>query len=591
MHLCCVRVACVISLFFLCFVCSSEEETPPVSITCDNAELVVVEVDTCGQDSCPAQTCSCLSILGVTDASKGACLDETRCLTSVNCEIACQLDIVELANCSNNSGDNATGESCESLTCDSNQACLPNGEGPGEPACQDLTPCEENSDCTTDMCREGFCQLKSNGSACRHPPECLSGFCAGESFQDRRCQEGALGDPCDSNSDCLLSCVREYDSARNTFYEICTDGAIGNPCNDDEDCELSTCVSSVEDEGIIRMCSDRQEGSLCDDNEDCDEGACVGQRLDDGREIIRSCSAGRPGDPCNHLSHCEEGLACRFYDTSEGICGIGNSDEGESCIDGEECTSGICVNQRCNNGEDNDRCEDNQDCLSGICLASALRCSEGIAGDDCDDDEDCQEGVSCVAHGGRSNVCSTGSVGEGCETVADCKEGTFCVYTNNRHLCLAGIAGDACNNSNDCQGELTCARNSRTSRNECSPGMAGDICNDDEGCQGELACIRNSLTNQRQCSAGTLGEICDDANGCQDDLFCVRGDDGFRCLAGAVGDNCNDDQECQDSLSCVFTNGERTCSAGMAGDICNNDEDCQGELTCEVNTDTQTCSE
>ena len=196
-------------------------------------------------------------------------------------------------------------------------------------------PCNDDSDCAgaTPLCGPGEtgCQAGVEGDPCANPSDCAPGeqFCASTGI----CQDGNGGDACNSDADCTgetpLCVDRDGDGP---IASECQAGIEGEPCEYASDCGPGAHICA-----FTGVCQDGSEGDACNDEDDCagDTPYCG---PDDA-----GCQAGAAGNPCvENEDHCSAQAPYCW----DGTCNP-RLPLGVSCRNGADCDSGYCSNDHC----------------------------------------------------------------------------------------------------------------------------------------------------------------------------------------------------------------------------------------------------
>ena len=393
-----------------------------------------------------------------------------------------------------------------------------------------------------------------------------------------------------------------FDGIKNTNE---TDVDCGGPdcdrCEPGQDClEDSDCTTDV-----------------CENGE-CQPPTCY-DGVQNGNENGVDCGGGCPNacgqdDPCEEDFECEEGEFCN----DEGLC------EESSCENGIQDTFETdidCGGVDCPDCDDGGTCLQDEDCVSGVCDVENMVCLEATCldgvtngdetdmdcggpdcpdcpnGADCDDNTDCVSGVcdmgTCVAdsctdmieNGDETDVDCGGPVCPPCEDDAECDEDDDC----ESGVCNAGGTCDppACDDmvQNGDETDVDCG-------NSC--GMqtceTGERCDDDTDCV-ELVCeftvcsvpdcfdgVENGSETGEDCGGPDCGP-CDAGEGCSDDADCVDGVCNMMtgvCDPPACDDGVLNGDETD--VDCGNSCGMQTCEVG---EFCDDDTDCV-ELVCTL---------
>ena len=208
----------------------------------------------------------------------------------------------------------------EATPCDEDGGELCDGAGQCVPAsCMDeLTNGDE-----TDLNCGGSCTPCNNGAACLVPGDCISKFC----------NEGFCGS-CNTDGDC----DPVADSFCSSAGECVAKGAQGDSCGGENECLSGFCADAT--------CCDTSCDSGCDD---CSTGTCgVSAAGDPGDSTCAPYLC--DGDVVSCPTSCSADLDCvaaGFCDLVNSICVDVTKADGVVCTNGNECTSGYCVDGVC----------------------------------------------------------------------------------------------------------------------------------------------------------------------------------------------------------------------------------------------------
>ncbi|MBI5546149.1 MAG: DUF4382 domain-containing protein [Deltaproteobacteria bacterium] len=95
---------------------------------------------------------------------------------------------------------------------------------------------------------------------------------------------------------------------------------------------------------------------------------------------------------------------------------------GDSCVEGADCLSGLCVENLCGIAGPGTPCETGTDCVSGVCLEDGS-CSTGIA---VGTGGPCVVSSDCLSNACLDGLCASGSQGAPCVVGSDCALGLLC---------------------------------------------------------------------------------------------------------------------------------------------------------------------
>jgi len=414
--------------------------------------------------------------------------------------------------------------------------------------------CDEDSDCVSDHCTNGFCC--TSGTCCalaancpasfRDPASCMDAFtCQGERI-DATC----LANTCDSTSvsDDSGCDVNVQANGCGPFAAVyCSGGAVQTPpqcafsCSADSECDAGfhcdvICVPNLPD------------GNFCDEDSDCTSAHCMNGLC---------CGS---GDCCNLASDCPAAY------TSASVCDNPASCQGTR--DGPLCGNHICQK------------------VSGVGDDSA--CTNTIVANTCGP----YPSVRCVGGANQqAPQCATSCTGN-----AECDADFFCI---NSTCQPKRDPGSACTDSaqcttGHCQNGFCCGSGDCcASKNDCSPAVYGTppVCLDGPSCQGQRK--EPSCGATFQCALGA--NVADDS-GCAgfeadtcgyfDSVFCSAAqnqpvptcpstctsdnqcDNGAHCEGGqcvpdqGVGGLCEVSNQCGNGLACV---DQRCCESSCTG--------------------------
>ena len=290
-------------------------------------------------------------------------------------------------------------------------------EGCNDP-CSTPADCDDGSDCTTDLCRNGACSHEAGCGG--DTPMCCGTVCAA-CCGDGDCDDGL---PCTADSCEAGSCRHE---------SICD-------CVIDDDCGGGLCC----DGACLGCCGDAD----CQDSDGCTDDVCA-------------------GGGCTHPDHecAADGSPCTVETCADGVCG-----SVPLCPEGELCCGGTCGTQCCTEAE----CPDEDACATYPCQGG--RCVKVFkpAGTPCGEGGICngppEECVECLDDGDcGEKPCQTAScVAESCEW-DPWPDGTACGELGAEQCC-SGVCGGCCD-VGDCPDSVD-----PCSIPECVEGLCGEVC-------------------------------------------------------------------------------------------------------------------
>ena len=276
----------------------------------------------------------------VSDGCKEGTVDE--------CDVKCAsgyIDIGAKATCLSNGlfyldgCELATCENTNTISCDDNIECTDDICDSGE--CLHIknnNKCEDNIQCTTNSCQQDGCHTTFNNEMCNDNVKCTLDICT-----VMGCTHILQQETCDDNSVCTIDectlegCSHTYincDDGIECTLDECDpfDGCIHKPvhdsCDDFIDCTIDTC-------SLYEGCMNKKDVSICDDGFDCTEDICSD----------KGCVHRK-----NHLK-CQDSSDCSINtcnpDDSNDYSGCVNKYDHRLCYDGKGCTKDVCTSQGC----------------------------------------------------------------------------------------------------------------------------------------------------------------------------------------------------------------------------------------------------
>ncbi len=463
---------------------------------------------------------------------------EPECEKDRNCDDdnECTEDICDAGSCSNTP---KGGSSCGGLVFGGKGVCSDAGVCEPPTTCNGLLggdrDCEDGNECTKDECQDDVCvYTPKTGDRCGNVLE-DDKFCSAEGV----CEDATGPVECQNDRDCKDS--------NDCTDDVCNAGTCFNPILSGEECGFIGSKGICDEAGECVPPPD----TGCQRNRDCDDNLeCTTDRCD--AETGECSNTANEGNACGGLIF-PGGGTC----DADGVCNENPECEVNSdCNDDDECTLDVCDT---GTGECTNAVSEGADCSTGTCDASGVCvCSRNS---DCDDDIECTDDVcdagqcsNAVDEGGSCGGLILGGKGV-CDADAVCQPPTDC----------GGIGGDL-----DCEDGNECTRD-RCENNQC-------VYTPDEGsrCGGPF--------DDNRCSAEGVCETPDGGTGCQNDLNC---DDGNECTTGRCDGNVcvfivDEGNSCGPSGSGNVCDADGMCveSPPVGGDECNRDRDCKDDNSC-----------
>ncbi len=220
------------------------------------------------------------------------------------------------------------------------------------------------------------------------------------------------------------------------------------------------------------------------------------------------------------------------------------------------------------------------------------------------------------------------------ENASECASVSYCAYDGGCECVNVGTgdgkvfacrpvgtdvipSGVACQNTDNCQGDLDCIGNSTTTAGTCTESTSGETCKEDKDCTGGATCIDTGYGFKRcfEATGRENGEFCEEDTECAsgvcntsagvdqcstgdgtDGVICYNDSDcataykcsNYKCAPKAEKDDCDkNNAECGVGLYCVEADdrpGDSTCTDGSEGDDCDGNNECDsgfcGENQC-----------
>jgi hypothetical protein len=414
----------------------------------------------------------------------------------------------------------------------------------------DGTACDEDSDCQSNHCQNGFCC--AHGDCCQQADQCPGFGTFTPTCDDPSTCQGARGEAvCNANSICSTNGMVQDDSA-------CTGTTIANDCGF---YKAVTCTGGLTQTAPTCPTS-------CVNSNDCDGNAWCNpsnhtcqEDLDDGN------ACGTDDDRCKS-GHCGNGFCCGAGDccaTAQDCPGAYSSAPtctSPTACDGEADVA-VCGNHECatqQNVDDDSACTGTtvaSTCgpyKSIFCTGSATQtapdCPTSCTSDsDCDTNAYCNVAGHCVLDEPDGNACTGGQQCQSahCQNGYCCGAGDCCATDGN---CDAYDKAPVCDSVATCQGtrkEGVC-----NAAKECGAPVTVD---DDSGCAGITAndcgpypavqCTAMQAQSAPVCSMMCGGDgDCDISAHCNPTTMMCEPDQG-------QGGFCTRPQDCGSGLSCV----------------------------------------
>lgn len=408
------------------------------------------------------------------------------------------------------------------------------GTGVTPDPCAGVT-CNDNEECTADVCVNGTCVFTNftDGTTCDDENECTvndhceAGTCASDDSPDGvECTQDDLF--CNGREICTTGVCGSSGAPCGTLdcndtLDRCEGCTIGNNCPDDaNDCtDTPTCDTSGATNFCIYPAFDNtttcEDGNLCTANDLCDgAGSCVPGAAPDCSGQDGACNVG----VCN---------------LANGACVAQASNEGQACNDGNACTQGTS-------------------CTAGICgSGTAVVCDDAdpCTVDSCDTTNGCQATDPCNIASPATPFCdNANAVCVECLINNDCNVGFFC------------DSGNTCQPGTPVTGELF--------RGDFPLPATVVTCTVDDDCNFDAANSGVTCADDTECVGVTGFPVCDNHNGTSG-----------RCVECIVDGDCTGGAVCELSNHRCGARGLPICDTGQGECVgCVVDGDCATGATC-----------
>ena len=426
---------------------------------------------------------------------------------------------------------------CEDGVCEADR---PNG-----------STCDEDSDCATNHCDNGYC-CGAGATCCAEDANC-PGF-PGE------------GNVCDVPEDCEGS--RGVVQCNPSSFQCETlDGvADDSACTEETlalDCGFfrDLYCTGAETQPRPRCPTSCTSDADCDENAHCDAGVCFPDLPS--------------GDPCDEASDCQSNYC------GNGFC----CDSGDCCRTASDCPGSYGSPAVC---DDPRGCQGTRD--AAVCISSQCRTQENVP-----DDSACTTGIVSDTCGTYPTVRCSGAIDQTapmcpmtCSGDGECDENAHC----DGGACVVDLPdGSPCDEASDCVtghcgNGFCCASGDCCARGTDCPGSYGEapVCTIPSQCQGSRRdpacdpaskrCITGSLADDDSGCAGVVSNSC----GLFPSVSCTNMRDQPANQADRCETDCTEDEDCDPG---AFCNGAGKCQAnGDVGDPCVGSNQCQGALSC-----------
>ncbi len=213
-------------------------------------------------------------------------------------------------------------------------------------ACMSDADCDDDLECTVDLCAGGLCLHRESDALCPTPA------CGSASCNAGICEITPRDADCDDGLDCTVDACRADGTCGATPDNARCTAASGGVCDATDGCQYDTCdTTTCFPQGCLDGVCDGntcRRPSICTATEMCCAGACVADRCDDGLDCtLDACGAGGcEHDPAPRVGmSCDDGDACTFNTVCDttGACGGGR----DCAMQAGPCEVGLCGPDGC----------------------------------------------------------------------------------------------------------------------------------------------------------------------------------------------------------------------------------------------------
>ena len=272
----------------------------------------------------------------------------------------------------NNTNDVNNGADTNGGNTDSTDGTTDGVDGNVEAQCKNDDDCNDNVSCTTDSCRQGWCEFTPDHGECSNNDgnPCTQAHC----ILGKGCRTDAVsnGTECASGK-CYSSAVCQDGNCQTSGFVNCDDG---NQCTADFCDDINGCQHT---QNTGAACND---GDSATENDKCTgSGVCLGNL-----KVAQTCTV--PVD-------CVTDSKCTILDCIDGECQAVGSDN-TKCDDGVACTVDSCSTAGGCNHVPNVK----------FCGGSAAFCDTTYGCVECTSDWDCGDDNSCTIDLCRDAKCT-----------------------------------------------------------------------------------------------------------------------------------------------------------------------------------------
>ncbi len=352
--------------------------------------------------------------------------------------------------------------------------------------CTKDADCDDANNCSAEICIAGTCKYTAIQNCCTDNFFCAPGeSCLNPNSATSKCSSCTLDADCDNGVPCDVDKC-DMTGAKGVCTHILPANACcaaNTKCDDGKPCTVDSCdllTSACKHEQPAGACCDDSE---CPSSDPCKLGGCIALQC-------RFAVNGDKQDCCSETTNagCDDHNICTMDSCGKAMpggwfqckhdldplnpnCCNSNVD----CVDGNGCTSDICVNNQCTHSP-----------VQECCATFA----------DCNDNNICTTDTCPLAPGETSGGCVHTGTPECCNKPSDCNDQKFCTLDNcnlGAHTCTH-LQTDAfccdqdaqCSDGKLCTQDLcinhACLYPKDGGKPNCCEDNNSSTCNDNDSC-------------------------------------------------------------------------------------------------------------
>jgi uncharacterized protein (TIGR03382 family) len=357
----------------------------------------------------------------------------------------------------------------------------------GGNCCTSNQQCDDQDDCTIDLCGNGTCHHLAIPNCCQHDPDCQDmDMCTVDTCIPfiHQCRHSPITNCCTDNRDCHDLSMCTTDSC-NQATNTCVHTEIPNCCTDDRDCRDGNRCTTNSCDVATGTCTNTQIPGCCETSGDCNDGnACT---FDLCNPQSNTCQHFAEPNCCQSDAECHDGNACTLDQCDLATHTCTNQPISNCCTTNGQChDTSACTLDHCDSGTHT--CEHTE--IPGCCHSSA----------DCNDGNACTTDTCNTATGTCTNAMTPGC----CNSGGDCNDNDACTVDScdvAAHTCENMPVAGCCSSDADCNDNDSCTQDACDSNTHTCTHAPGMCCNSDFDCDDGNACTADHCdTETKTCS-------------------------------------------------------------------------------------------